>query len=87
MMMRILKGFLELGHLSMYKQWIYTKKTVIFFEKNDGIILKCGDVITENLSKHTKIQLSNGGRGIKHTDCLRKFFKAVIYRCKGVAIS
>ena len=36
---------------------------VIFFEKNDEIILKGGDVITENLSKHTKIQLSNGMKG------------------------
>ena len=45
----------------MYKQWIYIKKRWFFLEKNDENILLGGDVITKNLWKHTKIQLSNGG--------------------------
>ena len=48
----------------MYKQWIYIKKRWFFLEKNDENILLGGDVITKNLWKHTKIQLSNGGEGI-----------------------
>ena len=33
MMIQLLKLYLELDHLSMYNQWIYTKNGGIFFEK------------------------------------------------------
>ena len=33
MTIQLLKQYLELGHLSMYKQWTYTKKTVFFLKK------------------------------------------------------
>ena len=78
--MRLLKLYLELGHLSMYKQWIYTKKRWFFFEKNDESILSGGDVITKNLWKHTKIQLFNGGL-LDILTVYASFFKAVIYQC------
>ena len=32
-MIQLLKIYIELDHLSMYKQWIYTEKTIVFFEK------------------------------------------------------
>ena len=39
MTIQLLKQYLELDHLSMYKQWTYTKKNGIFFGKNDENIL------------------------------------------------
>ena len=44
--------------------------------------------IYENILKFNFVMWGGGGvRGIRHTDCLRKFFKAVIYQCRGVVIS
>ena len=64
MMIQVLNPYLELHHLSMYKQWTCTKNGDLFW-KNDERILSGGDVITKNLWKHTKIQLSNrGGRWV-----------------------
>ena len=77
----IIEAIPWIAPLLMYKQWIYTKKWWFFFKKNDESILWGCPFITKNLWKHTKIQLSNG-EGIRHTDCLRKFFKAVIYWSK-----
>ena len=80
MMIQVLNPYLELHHLSMYKQWTCTKNGDLFW-KNDERILSGGDVITKNLWKHTKIQLSNA----RVLD-IQTVFKAVIYRCRGVII-
>ena len=34
MTIQLLKLYLELSHLSMYKQWTYTRKQWLFFEKS-----------------------------------------------------
>ena len=50
MKIQLMKQYLELGHLSMYKQWVYTKN-VDFLWKNDESIIQGDRFIT---TKHMK---------------------------------
>ena len=65
------------------------QKTVIFLKKTMKAYFKAVMFslnIYENILKFNFLMgwgmECGGGRGIRHTDCLPKFFKAVIYRCK-----
>ena len=66
--------------LSMYKQWIYTKKRWFFWKKTMKAYFKAV-ILSPKIYENT-LKLNFLIRGIRHTDCLRKFFKTVIYRCK-----
>ena len=85
MMIQLLKTYLELRHLSMYKQWTYTKKLwffFLFFCLFLKTYFKPVILSLTNIWKHTKIQFLIAPHPVKHIDCLGKFFEAVIYRCK-----
>ena len=61
------------------------QKTVIFFEKAMKEYLKAIILslkIYENILNFNFLIGGGGGGGIRHIDCLHKFFKAVIYRYK-----
>ena len=74
-----MKLYLELGHLSMYKQWAYTKNGG-FFEKMMKAYFKAVILFTKSYENILKFNFLKGD--IRHIDCLGKFFKVVIYRCK-----
>ena len=81
MMIQLLKLYLE-AWIYWCKNDEYTPKNDSFFflQKNDENILWGGDFIDKNLWKHTKIQFLMSP--FRHTDCLNKFFEAVIYGYK-----
>ena len=79
-MMRLLKLYLKLGHLSMYKQWICNKKWWFFLKKTMKAYFKAVMLSLKIYENILKFNFLMGG--IRHTDCLCNFFKAVIYRCK-----
>ena len=83
MTIQVLKLYLELSHLSMYKQWTYTIKQWLFFEKTMKGYFKAAMLslkIYENILKFNF--LIGGGGGIRHIGCLCKYFEAVIHRRK-----
>ena len=88
MTIQLLKQYLELGHLSMYKQWTYTKKTVFFLKKTMKAYFRAINLsieIYENILNFNFLMgdgEGRGGRGVRHTYGLRKFFKAVIIAIK-----
>ena len=92
-MMRLLKLYLELGHLLMYKQWHAPKHGEFFFEKMMRAHFKVFILslkIYENILKFNFLMVVvvvvGVGECIRHIDCLCKYNEAVIYRCKGVVI-
>ena len=87
MTIQLLKLYLELGYLPMYKQWTYTKKWWFFVEKMMKAYFKAVILLIksyENILKFNFLMGESGGgaAGIRHIDCLGKYFEAVIYRCK-----
>ena len=86
-MIQLLKTYIELGHLSMHNVQTMNihQKTVFFFVKAMKEYLKAIILlltIYENILNFNFLIGGGGGRGIRHIDCLHKFFKAVIYRYK-----
>ena len=60
--------------MNKHQKRCFLKKTMKAYFKVVMLSLK----IYENILKFNFLM----GGGIRHTDCLRKFFKAVIYRSK-----
>ena len=87
-MIQLLKTYIELGHLSMHNVQTMNihQKTVFFFVKAMKEYLKAIILlltIYENILNFNFLIGGGGeGGGIRHIDCLHKFFKAVIYRYK-----
>ena len=84
MMMRLLKVCLELDHLSIINNEYVPKNGDDFWKKTMKAYFKAVMLslkIYENILKFSFLM-----GVIRHTDCLPKFFKAVIYRCRGVVI-
>ena len=75
----------ELGHLSMYTQWIDTKKWWFFFLKK-GWKHTFRRSFYRYKTYETILKFNFEYPPIRHIDCLGKFFKAVIYRYEGVVI-
>ena len=82
--MRLLKVCLELDHLSIINNEYAPKNGDDFWKKTMKAYFKAVMLslkIYENILKFSFLM-----GVIRHTDCLPKFFKAVIYRCRGVVI-
>ena len=79
-MMRLLRLYLELSHLLVYKQWIYTTKWWFFFQKTMKAYSKAVMLSLKIYENILNFNFLMGG--IKHIDCWWKCFEAVIYLCK-----
>ena len=79
-MVRLLKLYLELGHYRCINNE-YTPKNGGFFWKKTMKAYFKAVILSPKIYENT-LKLNFLIRGIRHTDCLRKFFKTVIYRCK-----
>ena len=62
MTIQLLKLYLEIGHLSMYKQLIYTKK-LFFFEKIMKAYFKAMILSIKTYENILKFNFLMGGRG------------------------
>ena len=80
MMIQLLKLYLRLHHLSMYKQWTYTKNGDLFFEKTMKAYFKVVILSIKLCENIPKFNLLIPVAPIRYDDCLCKFFKAVIYQ-------
>ena len=80
MTIRLLKLYLELGHLSMYKQWTYTIKRWFFFKKQWKHTLR--RLFYYYKTYENILKFNFWCPPLRHIDCLHKFFEAVIYRYK-----
>ena len=58
------------------------QKMVIFFEKMMKVYFKAAILSIKTYENILKFNFLMGEGGIRHIDCLGKFFKAVIYLCK-----
>ena len=84
MMMRLLKVCLELDHLSIINNEYAPKNGDDFWKKTMKAYFKAVMISLKIYKNIPKFSFLMGV--IRHTDCLPKFFKAVIYRCRGVVI-
>ena len=60
------------------------QKTIAFFKNVIKAYFKAVMLSLKIYENILKFNFLMGG--IRHTDCLPKFFKAVVYRCRGVVI-
>ena len=75
-MRRLLQLYLELGHLSMYNQWIYTKNSVFFlffFEKTMKAYFKAIILSIKTYENMLKFNFQMGGCGEGTLDILIVF--------------